>query len=88
MMSLLDLTKLRTVEVKAQEVIDAARALRDQKLRAFDADLYRNEIYWATLTESQRTERLAYRQLLLDLTEQPGFPVAIDWPVVPEVTNG
>lgn len=84
-MSLLDLTKLRTVEVKAQEVIDAARALRDQKLRAFDADLYRNEIYWATLTASQRTERLAYRQLLLDLTEQPGFPTAIDWPVMPEV---
>ena len=84
-MTLLDLTKLRTIEVKAQEVIDAARALRDQKLRAFDADLYRNEIYWATLTDSQRTERLAYRQLLLDLTEQAGFPADINWPVMPEV---
>lgn len=84
-MALLDLSKLRTVEVKEQEVITAASQLRDQKLKAFDTDLYRNEIYWATLTESQRAERLAYRQLLLDLTEQPGFPNNIVWPEVPEV---
>lgn len=84
-MALLDLSKLRTVEVKEQEIITAARQLRDQKLKSFDADLYRNEIYWATLTESRRAERLAYRQLLLDLTEQPGFPNNIVWPDTPEV---
>lgn len=84
-MALLDLSKLRTVEVKEQEVITAARQLRDQKLKAFDTDLYRNEIYWAGLTEVQKTERLAYRQLLLDITLQVGFPSVIDWPLKPEV---
>lgn len=84
-MANIDFTKLKTVAVKHQELIDKMRNERDIKLKEFDLELYRNEIYWAGLTEVQKTERLAYRQLLLDVTLQVGFPPVIAWPLKPEV---
>ncbi len=63
---------------------DAAAALagqireqRDQKLRATD---------WTQLPDvpaATRAAYLAYRQALRDLTEQPGFPRKVEWPVAP-----
>ncbi len=35
------------------------------------------------LTAEQRTEWATYRQALRDITEQPGFPDSINWPVKP-----
>lgn len=84
-MSNIDFSKLRTVEIKHQELINSMRLQRDDKLREFDVEIYRNPIYWDSLTDIQRTERLAYRQLLLDITTQVGFPSNIVWPTKPEV---
>lgn len=63
----------------ADEVATQVRAVRDQKLTRFDSDLYRNQFYWDALTQAQRDERLAYRQALLDVPEQDGFPCAVVW---------
>lgn len=70
--------KLTEDEIAAQ-----ARAKRDACLSKFDTNLYRNQFYWGVLTQAQRDERLAYRQALLDLPEQKGFPTEIVWPVYP-----
>lgn len=84
MSSNIDLTKLRTVAVKAQEAEAAARKQRDALLSRFDSEMYRNPLYWEALSLEQQSSRINYRQLLLDITLQPGFPDVIDWPIKPE----
>lgn len=37
----------------------------------------------ASLPAEQRAEWEVYRQALRDLTEQPGYPLTIDWPSKP-----
>lgn len=80
----IDLTKLRTVEVKKKERTADARKQRDNLLSRFDVELYRNPLYWAELTPEQRKARTEYRKQLMDVTKQSGFPDSIIWPVKPE----
>ena len=68
-----------------EEVSDAARNQRNAKLMDFDSKLYRNQFFWSTLTAEQQAERLAYRQALLDVPQQPGFPDAVIWPERPTI---
>jgi hypothetical protein len=42
-----------------------------------------NPIRYATLTDEQRTELIAYRQALLDVPTQSGFPNNVIWPTNP-----
>lgn len=42
-----------------------------------------NSVRWASLTASQKTAWTNYRQALLDIPEQPGFPESVEWPVAP-----
>lgn len=60
-----------------------ARIQRDSLLLGFDRDLYRNQFFWATLSAEQQAERTNYRQALLDVPQQSGFPDAIQWPDYP-----
>lgn len=62
-----------------EELAVEVRAKRDSLLVRFDTELYRNQFYWESLTQEQRDERLAYRQALLDVPEQDGFPCAVVW---------
>ena len=80
----IDLTKLRTVEVKKKERTADARKQRDNLLSRFDVELYRNPLYWDELTPEQRKARTEYRKQLMDVTKQSGFPDSIIWPVKPE----
>ena len=80
----IDLTQLRTTEIKKQERVAAMRAQRDKLLTQFDLELYRNPLYWAELTPEQRKARTEYRKQLMDVTKQSGFPDSIIWPVNPE----
>ena len=59
---------------------EIVREERNARLRKFDVELYRNEFYWNSLTQEQRNERLAYRQSLLDIPQQEGFPYTVVWP--------
>lgn len=47
-----------------------------------------NPLRWELLSEEQKQSWRDYRQALLDVPQQPGFPKEIDWPVAPERTGG
>lgn len=66
-----------------EELAVEVRAKRDSLLVRLDMELYRNQLYWESLTQEQRDERLAYRQALLDVPEQEGFPYTVVWPDFP-----
>jgi hypothetical protein len=64
------------------ELADRARAQRDTLLReVVDA---MNPMRWEVLTEQQKDAWRAYRQALLDVPQQEGFPNNILWPEVPD----
>lgn len=58
----------------------AARDFRQQLLLQVDRV---NPIWYASLTAQQQTELQDYRQALLDITDQSGYPTEIDWPTQP-----
>lgn len=70
-----------------QEELDAAkaasvRAERDNLLLTVDA-IAGNALRWASLSAEQQAEWAAYRQALLDIPQQAGFPHNVTWPEVP-----
>ena len=42
-----------------------------------------NSVRWHTMTDSEKTEWVEYRQALLDLPDQEGFPETVTWPMWP-----
>lgn len=57
-----------------------ARSQRDQRL----ADVDRvNPVWYNSLTAEQQAELATYRQALLDVPQQPGFPAQLEWPAKP-----
>ena len=60
------------------------RADRDSRLEEVDA-VAGNALRWADLTSTQQAEWSAYRQALLDVPQQSGFPHDITWPTAPTV---
>jgi hypothetical protein len=57
---------------------------RRNELLVTNVDPYvMNALRWGDLTEEQRQEVAAYRRALLDITDQPGFPLGIVWPEQP-----
>jgi hypothetical protein len=42
-----------------------------------------NPVRYASLTVPQQAELQAYRQLLLDVPQQAGFPTQVEWPPKP-----
>jgi hypothetical protein len=57
------------------------RVLRNQILK--DTVDCVNPIWYNTLTEEERNQLAAYRQALLTVPEQAGFPTQIEWPQKP-----
>ena len=43
-----------------------------------------NTLMWESMSEEKKNAWRAYRQALLDVPQQPGFPYNIQWPVKPE----
>jgi hypothetical protein len=74
-----DYAKL-TWELDTQQVIEAVRNRRTQCLSAIDRI---NPLWWNSMTQSQQDEVAQYRQALLDITAQPGYPTQIEWPQKP-----
>lgn len=58
------------------------REQRGVKLACVDA-VVMNPLRWGTLTLAQQQTIAAYRQALLDVPQQAGFPWVVDWPVAP-----
>jgi len=59
------------------------RSQRNQLLAQLDA-LTGNPLRWAEFDDGQKAALAAYRQALLNVPQQAGFPDDIQWPVVPE----
>ena len=71
-----------------QAELDAAlasevRADRDGRLTEVDA-IAGNALRWADLTSAKQAEWSTYRQALLDVPQQAGFPNSITWPTKPQ----
>tara|TARA_R110000796_G_scaffold6268_3_gene22466 strand:- start:364 stop:663 length:300 start_codon:yes stop_codon:yes gene_type:complete len=75
-----------------QEEMDVAEALkpsqkreeRDVLLETEVDPIASNVLRWNDMTEAKRTEWTNYRQALLDVPAQEGFPNDITWPTKPE----
>ena len=44
-----------------------------------------NPLWWAAMSLSEKAEVAEYRQALLNITDQAGYPLQIDWPPPPAV---
>ncbi len=71
-----------TQEELTEALAQAVRAERDQRLLAVDA-IAGNALRWAALSEASQSEWATYRQALLDVPQQSGFPDNITWPQEP-----
>ena len=56
---------------------------RDNRLTEVDA-IAGNALRWAELTSAKQAEWSTYRQALLDVPQQAGFPNSITWPTKPQ----
>jgi len=62
---------------------EEVRAQRDEKLTKEFDPVRCNPLRWNELTDDQLVEWLNFRQLLLDIPEQDGFPETVVWPTKP-----
>ena len=62
------------------EIAAEVRAMRDSKLAAEVDPIATNALRWAALTADEQQALADYRQALLDVPQQPGFPNNIVWP--------
>jgi len=68
--------------ISNEELIIKMREVRNKWLRRNVDSL--NPIRWETFTEQKKQEWRDYRQLLLNVPQQEGFPNNIVWPTKPE----
>lgn len=63
------------------ELVEQARAKRDNLLKEVVDSV--NPMRWELFTEEQKQAWRVYRQSLLDIPQQEGFPINIVWPETP-----
>jgi len=66
----------------ADLLAEQVRTDRDARLALLDAIVV-NPLRWAACTPEEQAALAAYRQALLDVPQQGGFPGEIDWPEMP-----
>ena len=71
-------------ELTIQQQQDQARLKRNQQLLQIDA-IVSNPLRWADLSSQVRDDIATYRTALLNVPQQSGFPVNIEWPEVPTI---
>lgn len=67
------------------ELAQQARWKRSGLLQELDS-IVGNPLRWASFSQAQQTAWANYRQALLDVPQQAGFPNTINWPTKPEET--
>lgn len=67
--------------IEMERLTREARAKRDNLLKETVDSV--NPMRWEALTDTQKDAWRAYRQALLDVPQQEGFPMNIVWPVIP-----
>lgn len=69
--------------ITQEEKAEFIRAQRGQKLFEMDT-IVSNPLRWASFSTELQAAWAAYRQALLDVPAQPGFPDNIVWPTPPQ----
>lgn len=69
-------------EYPAEREAAKVRTIRDDRLASLDA-IVSNPLRWSSFTEEQKQALANYRQALLDVPKQPGFPFNVSWPSQP-----
>ena len=67
----------------ALESIKVEREIRDRILVEEVDPIVSNALRWNDMTDAKRTEWTNYRQALLDVPAQAGYPDNITWPTKP-----
>jgi hypothetical protein len=70
-------------EILYEQTLEA-RLERNQLLLTVDA-VAMNPLRWPELSQENQDDIAVYRQELLDITDQAGFPTNITWPTVPSI---
>lgn len=71
--------EINTTEIKIE---DSVRNRRNALLSNLDSKIS-NPLRWSSFTQEQQTDFARYRQELLDVPQQPGFPSNVTWPNPP-----
>lgn len=69
-------------KIDEQRVTLEALRIRDDLLKNGPDRI--NPIWFSAMTTEQQQAWADYRQALLDITDQSGFPMMIDWPARPD----
>jgi hypothetical protein len=77
-----ELSDIEKEQVKAQKEQEV-RATRDGFLLSKVDSI--SHIRWSVMADEQKEAVLAYRQALLDVPQQEGFPWEVSWPEPPEL---
>lgn len=82
---------VETVPLSPEEIAEAKKNLdvternkRDSLLKEEVDAIAGNALRWGALTTDQQQAWADYRQALLDVPQQEGFPETITWPTKPE----
>lgn len=67
-----------------EQLANSLRQKRDRHLKVIVDSI--NYMRWSSMSQEEQTAWSAYRQALLDIPQQPGFPHDITWPQPP--SNG
>ena len=73
-----------TAEEYAERKSLLVRVIRDNKLRAEVDPIVSNAIRFSELSIEKQQEWKDYRTALLNVPQQDGFPLEIEWPTKPE----
>lgn len=71
---------VKTNQLDTNILAQSVRKNRNQQLNIIDRI---NPVWYASLTTDQQQDLVAYRQQLLDVPQQAGFPTDIVWPAKP-----
>jgi hypothetical protein len=71
----------KTEAEKREETGAAVKAKRDRMLLETVDRV--NGLWWEAMPEEEKTRWREYRQALLDISEQEGYPDTVVWPEVP-----
>ena len=71
------------IALGALERIKGEREIRDKILVEEVDPIVSNTLRWNDMTDAKRTEWTNYRQALLDVPAQDGYPDNITWPTKP-----
>lgn len=63
--------------------LDRIAKVQEQRDRYFMAVDRISPLRWEAFTEQEKQAVRDYRQALLDITKQPGYPDVVSWPTKP-----